>query len=1157
MRLRWAGRDTALPSTVKTRALLAHLVLEGRPLARERLCELLWPDVENERARASLRVALSQLRGRLPDRILSEGAALRFVLEPDDGVDVLRFLEALDDNDDPAAVLRALEGYRADFLSGLEIPECSDFETWRLNWRDRLDARARDGWLALADSIRPDRSALALGHLQRACAFDPLHEPSQGALMLALGRMGRHTAALAHFARLQAGLAEVYGVEPSSSVLALRERILAARARDEPRELPRAATPFIGREPEIDRIIDALCEPGRAPVTIVGPGGIGKTRLAIEVAGRMGDGFLDGSRFVSLADLVPGASIASRLAMELGLKLVGAAAAIEQVKEALRERELLLLLDNFETAVGQGGIVEDLLAVGPAIRVLITSREPLGLAGERVLRVAGLSYPVAADEPSPDPAHGAVALFVAAARRVKPDFDAAREMPAIGKLCRQVQGYPLALELAAAWVADSDCATIADRLSSDLAALPSARGLPDRHTSLEAVFEHTWRLLDGTTRLAFTRLCVFQDGFDLAAAEAVAGLGEARLTDLVSRSLVADLGGGRFAIHAVLRHFGGLRLTGSSAIALRLQQVHARYFLERFSATSAHHGAESKALVAWVERDAENLAGAWRSAVEQRSLDLIAPVAVDLAGYYYAQGPSEQGIRVCQDGIACCKGAENATGDPSWAVFAARLIAERGFFELRAGRAEAAAASADRSLSLLAGHPTLSPARSGAASAAARRLRGILQRSAGAFDAATVDLDRAVADARAAGEERLAAEAAYHRAGIEVYRGEVEACLAATQAVLESIQSRGYLRLECAIHFTLSVLQDRGGDIQAGMDSSQRCLTIAETAAYPVGQMNAASSIGQLLYRMGRIGEALAYLERAAQLAAELGHRATERNARLAAAIALTDLGRPAEAGFHIESVCNPPQVKLDPREDAQRRLRLAYLQRAAQEGRAAMANAETALETFERLGDEAHAAVARAEIGRAAAKLGNLARARQSLDLAIHALAVQGEHTQCLVARTDRAALPLMDDEPLASRRAEVEAIREAAVATRVDGVIPVVDLVLGRLLFHAEPRAAEAALQRAKDHWMRADQPHRALEAAAALARLHLDRGRADAARERVEACLDGIFRYRLFGLEAPERSVEDLQVVLAALDHPRAEELERWLADRRAHPTTGRPG
>lgn len=1203
-------RESILPASAKARALLAYLVVEAVPVPRGELAVLLWPDVPPDKARLSLRVALAQLRAALPGRIVADGDTIRFSPLDGDTVDVRELASHASeiDGDDAAAL------WRGPLAEGLEAIEAPEFRAWLEAARARFEAMARAALVRLsrvaADQGRADAAVHAL---ERAAALDPFHEPTAAELLLAMGRAGDLTLAVSRFEALRAALADEFGAEPSPELLAVRERLVAARGRGRRSAVPVPDTAFVGRAGELAEVMDALSGAAGSVVTIVGPGGIGKTRLAVEVAGRLAGRFLDGVRFVPLAGLDADSSLAPSLALALDLQSIGAAPALDRIEDALREREVLVVLDNFETIAEQAADCGRLAGAARTARILVTSRQPLGLPGERIVRLAGLGFPSAVEDPLDPARHESVALFVAAARRARRDFSPETELPAIGAICRHVEGYPLALELAAPWVAEADCEAIAARLAADLGAVPAAGGLPDRHATLRAVFEQSWGLLEGPERLAFARLCVFRGGFDAAAAAAV-GVSVGQVEALVGRSLVHGSTGGRYGVHEVLRHFGAARLDAATEVATRVRDGHAHHYLGRFAALSAAGGADSREVVEFVEADADNLRAAWRRAVAGRSLGLVAACAADLAAHYYAQGPNDAGIELGDDleawlGAVAAEGqgegggeGEGGGGDgevasearagveggspvearESLAAVAARLVAERGFFELRMGRSDRAQASAERALEIAA-HG--SGAGLDAARSAALRLRGIDRRTAGDLDGAAADLDEAEARARRAGDERLWAEAAYHRAGLAVYRGDVGGCIAATRTVLDSIAGRGFARLECALRFTLSVLMDRAGDVMAGEVESRRCLATAEGIGYRLGEMNAATAVGLLAYRRGRLTESIEHLERGIRLALDLGHTATERNARYAVAVALADLGRPAEAMFHAERALRLAEVSGEARGTAHARLRLAYIRRTAHDLESAAAHARAALATFESLGDVAGAAHALAEVGRIALRSGDdVEAAISALDAAVSGLAESGDRVQWLVARllrvrawrareagrggrsdgtgADADGRPGGGERPdvggrgrdgsrdrdrgpgrgqgrgrgrdrvdtgLRAGLAEATAVRDEAAGAGVVAIANAAEIVRGRILLSLGAlREASRAFERALAWYEGEGLSHLAADAAAGSARCLVAEGRRSEAAALAAAQLEGLSRHRLYGVEDPDEVVHELREV-----------------------------
>jgi predicted ATPase/class 3 adenylate cyclase len=350
--------------------------------------------------------------------------------------------------------------------------------------------------------------------------------------------------------------------------------------------LPTARTSFVGRTEELASIDRLLDDPGCRLLTLVGPGGVGKTRLALEAAAHRRDRYQHGVHFVPLAavasaDLLP-AAVAESLGFAVDLQYSGFAAR-EQLLDFLHERDTLLVLDNFEHLVEGSGLLSEVVGGAPRVELLATSRARLGIQAEWVLDVDGLDVAGNGD------LGAAVRLFVERARQADASFGlTGQALPEIARICDLVEGLPLAIELAAAWTPVLTCVEIADEIErgSDLLAT-TARDVPERHRSLRAVCDQSWRLLTERERDVFARLSVFRGTFTREAAAAVAGADLRAVSDLVGKSLVRRLDLGRFEIHEFLRQFAAGRLAEDPARERRAFEDHAAYHLGRLRALKA------------------------------------------------------------------------------------------------------------------------------------------------------------------------------------------------------------------------------------------------------------------------------------------------------------------------------------------------------------------------------------------------------------------------------------------------------------------------------------------------------------------------------------------------------------------------------------------
>ena len=339
------------------------------------------------------------------------------------------------------------------------------------------------------------------------------------------------------------------------------------------RSLPSPGTSFVGRATELEAIDGLLENPECRLLTLVGPGGVGKTRLALEAAARRIERYPHGVHFVPLVSVPAPELLAPAVAEAVHFPLSGFSAQ-EQLLDYLSERSTLLVLDNFEHLVDGSALLGELIERAPGVELLTTSRERLNVQSEWVYDVEGLGL-------TENGGGGALRLFVERAAQARPGFvlDEEERLQAL-RICRLVAGMPLGIELAAAWVSMLSCVEIADEIERNVDFLAtSMRDVPERHRSLRAAFDQSWRLLSDEQRDAFAQLSVFRGGFDRDAAKAVAGADLRLLSELASKSLVRRPDFGRFELHELLRQYAAEKLgVGSAHASASTRERHARHY---------------------------------------------------------------------------------------------------------------------------------------------------------------------------------------------------------------------------------------------------------------------------------------------------------------------------------------------------------------------------------------------------------------------------------------------------------------------------------------------------------------------------------------------------------------------------------------------------
>jgi DNA-binding SARP family transcriptional activator/class 3 adenylate cyclase/predicted ATPase len=639
----------------KAMAMLAYLALTAKPHSRDTLATLFWPDVSQSRARGNLRRLLSDLNREIGAGLLG-GEGENIFLNAEEGlwVDVVRFRNCLaarmEHNHPPGETCpsciplfeEAAALYAADFLAGFTLRGTLEFDDWQYFQTEGLRQELAKVLERLADglSARGDYEG-AIPYARRWLAIDPLHEPSQLLLMQLYDRVGRSSAALRQYELYAELVNDELGAQPGSGMLAFYERIRSGQklsASEHPHPvLPVQPTSFIGREQEqadIARLLqtDQDCR----LITLLGPGGIGKTRLALETAKLVVEAFRDGTAFVSLASVHEASFIVTAIAAAIEFNFQREADPKKQLLFHLSQKSYLLILDNFEqllypsgpsqNTVHEGGeLLSEILRIAPHVKLLVTSRERLRLQEEWIYAVQGMPFPAhtSIDESDKQKLEhfAAVQLFLERARKADPRFSpSTAEMQAIIRICQLVGGIPLGIELAAPWVRLMACQEIAAEIERCFDLLgTSLQNVPERHRSMRAVLEQTWQHLSAQEQTTLLKLSVFRGGCLREAAEAVTGANLMLLASLVDKALIHRTPSARYELHELIRQFAFEQLQVDAEACSQALDLHYRYYAGFLEAqVQGLKGGPQLQTVRMIASEIDNIRAAWQRAVEVR-----------------------------------------------------------------------------------------------------------------------------------------------------------------------------------------------------------------------------------------------------------------------------------------------------------------------------------------------------------------------------------------------------------------------------------------------------------------------------------------------------------------------------------------------------------
>ncbi len=940
----WHDQNELPLKGVKTRALLAYLAVEARQAhLRDTLLGLLWPDMPQDRARNNLRVTLANLRRGLaqendePKRLLANRSSVQFNRSERFWLDVAAFYAHLDAVEDHAhgalsdcqscrlAMTQAVGLYQGEFLAGFHVPGCPAFDEWLLVQRERLHIQAIELLDRLAQ-IHEEAQELrmAMGYTRRQIELDPLQEEAHRRLMRLLASQGKRSAALAAYRYCQGILLQELGVEPDARTIMLAQqirngsypppRISRSRAgmspHREPRHnLPENLTPFIGREGELAQLDRRLQEGDYRLIAIVGPGGIGKTRLAVEVARRNRHRFVQGVYFVSLASRERVDEVPTAIADAMGLTFEeGKASPIQQILEALRERHLLLILDNLEQLLGpihpsharadDHGLIPFLLQIlhqAPEATLLVTSRERLDVRAEDLFLLRGLPGPTAG-ELAQARTYPAVRLFCEQAYRRHKAFRLTEEnVGHVVRICRLVDGTPLGIELATTWIHELGPARLADALAADLALLATTeRDVPPQHRSMEAAFAYSWRLLSGPEQRVLARLTVFRGGFCRDAAQQVAGATTLLLTQLRFKSLLRSIGPDRYDTHPLVAQFAAHRLVEVGG-AEESRTRHSRFYLAFLAEeTPALAGAQAQQAVTRLGQELDNIQKGWRTAFQQGQLAGLEASLPGLARFYRLRGLLAEGESLLAEGMEQAKAlaAQDPEGE-GWDRLHLRLFTERTNMLIRLAQLDEAVQNARAVIARARelGDP-VTETRGHILIGYSRAQRG---EGAGARRA----LERAVILARHESQTEMEGAALRYLGNVLMDVGERKEGERRLEEALVIQRRVGNRSEEQAVLLYLGVCKIEEGDYVAGQGYLAQALRLIQTTGNRPLEARIVNALGFVAAALGDFPAAMAHHRRSQRLSQEIGDPFQESHALHNLCTVTRKMGQLSQAEAH------------------------------------------------------------------------------------------------------------------------------------------------------------------------------------------------------------------------------------------------------------------
>lgn len=936
--------------TRKAEALFFYLAVTGRAHRRSALATLFWPDVPEQRAKKNLRDLLPCLRHLVGEHLLITRDVISFNQAAPYWLDI-DVLQTNLKQITPATSLDALRTatnlYRGEFLEGFHVRDAPAYEEWVLVEREYLRELQMQGLHTLAEryiALQDYRAALVV--TQRLLALEPWQEQAHRQQMICLAYSGRSNEALAQYATCRRLLAEELGLEPMTETTALYEQIRAGAFSVAPQEerslqietnappfpgpshagftfappphnLPRQLTPFFGRAQEIAAICAKLQQPDCAWLTLTGEGGVGKTRLALKVGEALLPHFRDGVWFIPLLDIVPGDELPDQMVAAIGkvlqISFTGAEALAPQLVEHLRQKQLLLIFDNFEHLTlhhsGNNGaaVLYTLLQGTQQVKLLITSRHRLNYHIEHLFSLDGLPLP---DEEEVKPWEGgqtqiddllrydSIALFVQRAGQNMANFSLnAENAAALVRICHAVEGLPLGIELAASLVQHYPCTQIANMLEQNYTVLTAPfHDLPLRHRSLQATLAYSWQLLSPAEGVILAQCAIFPDSFTATAASAITGATPTQLKRLESYMLLQQMGAERYAMHGLMRQYAFEQLHATPAAEQAARDRHCLYFAQ-FLQNQAERLSPDAWTIDTVREELGNLATSWNWAIQQGKFAVLHEMLPPLVRIHALSSSHREFAALLSQSVTLLQTrfATQLSTTPELQQLIAQLLLEQAYFYITTARVDQAKPLIQEALRLA---QNLADA---TLTMTAHQRWGDAAWAQGDYAQHRLAYAQALTQAQASGRRQNEVHCLSNLGMNYDMRGEYSNAIQCYEAALTLTRQLNDREKENVIYNNLGVSNALSNEFSQALHYYEETLQLSRQLGDQEGSGFANLNFGLLFNRLGDWERAKWYGERALKIFRMIGERRLEARALAQVSITLHHLNEATSAASYCQ----------------------------------------------------------------------------------------------------------------------------------------------------------------------------------------------------------------------------------------------------------------